>query len=129
MRQIETPLKPQLFNSGLATIWQVSNTAAPGDKPKYRTIKLFALPYQDRRLSDARYYAALQVDSKISRVIRVPRVSGIQPSGDLVTLSGDPRQYKTAKVSESSYTVPESMDLTLEISKTEYKLQEDPYDA
>jgi len=69
-----------------------------------------------------RYYAAMQADSKISKVIRVPRVPGIQPSGDLVVLTLDDRQYKVQKLARNTLTTPESMDITLELSKTTYEV-------
>lgn len=122
MRKVETPINPQLFCDGLATFWQITNTAEKGDAPKYATMELVHLPYADKQIGDVRYYAALQADSKMSKVIRVPRVGGIQPSGDLVTLAGDDRQYKVQKISINTFTVPESMDVTLENSKQTYTL-------
>lgn len=122
MRKIETPLNPQLFTDGLASFWQTQNTAGKGDIPKYSAVHLVDLPFREQTVGDVRYYAAMQADSKISKVIRVPRVEGIQPSGDVVTLAGDSRQYKVQKVGKNSLTVPESLDITLEISKQTYQL-------
>lgn len=121
-RKIDTPLNPQTFQDGLASFWHCENIATAGNRPSYQTKKLFDLPYEVKKVGDVRYYAALQADSKISKVIRVPKVHGIQPSGDVVTLSGNERQYKIQKVSENTLTNPESMDVTLEISKTTYRL-------
>lgn len=123
MRKIETPLEPQTFRSGVATIYRVTNTANPGDLPAYSPSQLYRLPFEARKLSDVRYYAAMQADSKISRVIRIPWVRGIQPSGDICILNDKAKkQYKITRVSENPNTNPESLDLTLEISKTTYEV-------
>ena len=123
MRKIETPLGPQTFTDGLAIFHRVKNEAGKGDRPKYAMEELLRVPFTEKKVGDVRYYAAMQADSKISMVIRVPRVAGIQPSGDVVTLSGDTRQYKVQKVARNTMTVPESLDVTLEISKTQYKTE------
>jgi hypothetical protein len=123
MRKIETPLGPQTFTDGLAIFHRVKNEAGKGDRPKYAMEEFLRVPFTEKKVGDVRYYAAMQADSKISMVIRVPRVAGIQPSGDVVTLSGDTRQYKVQKVARNTMTVPESLDVTLEISKTQYKTE------
>lgn len=123
MRKIETPLGPQTFTDGLAIFHRVKNEAGKGDRPKYAMEEFLRVPFTEKKVGDVRYYAAMQADSKISMVIRVPRVAGIQPSGDVVTLSGDTRQYKVQKVARNTMTAPESLDVTLEISKTQYKTE------
>lgn len=123
MRKIETPLGPQTFTDGLAVFYRVKNEAGKGDRPKYAMEEFLRVPFTEKKVGDVRYYAAMQADNKISMVIRVPRVAGIQPSGDVVTLSGDTRQYKVQKVARNTMTVPESLDVTLEISKTQYRTE------
>jgi hypothetical protein len=123
MRKIETPLGPQTFTDGLAVFYRVKNEAGKGDRPKYTMEEFLRVPFTEKKVGDVRYYAAMQADSRISKVVRIPRVSGIQPSGDIVTLSGDDRQYKVQKVARNTMTTPESLDVTLEISKTQYKTE------
>lgn len=123
MRSIETPLGPQTFTDGLAIFNRVKNEAGKGDRPKYTMEEFLRVPFTEKKVGDVRYYAAMQADSRISKVVRIPRVSGIQPSGDIVTLSGDERQYKVQKVARNTMTTPESLDVTLEISKTQYKTE------
>ena len=123
MRSIETPLGPQTFTDGLATFYRVQNTSGKGNLPKYAMERFVEVPFTEKKVGDVRYYAAMQADSKISLVIRIPRVAGIQPSGDVVTMSGDTRQYRVQKVARNAMTVPESLDVTLEISKTQYKTE------
>ncbi len=123
MRKIETPLNPQTFTDGLATFYRTKNDAGNGNLPKYAAKQFLQVPFTEKKVGDVRYYAAMQADSKISKVIRIPRVEGIQPSGDVVTLSGDDRQYKVQKTVRNTLTVPESMDVTLEISKTRYQTE------
>jgi hypothetical protein len=123
MRSIETPLGPQTFTDGLATFYRVKNTSGKGNLPKYAMEQFVEVPFTEKKVGDVRYYAAMQADSRISMVIRIPRVAGIQPSGDVVTLSGDSGQYKVQKVARNTMTVPESLDVTLEISKTQYKTE------
>lgn len=123
MRNIETPLGPQTFTDGLAIFHRAKNEAGKGDRPKYTMEEFLRVPFTEKKVGDVRYYAAMQADSRISKVVRIPRVSGIQPSGDIVTLSGDERQYKVQKVARNTMTTPESLDVTLEISKTQYKTE------
>lgn len=123
MRKIETPLGPQTFTDGLAIFHRVKNEAGKGDRPKYAMEEFLRVPFTEKKVGDIRYYAAMQADSRISKVVRIPRVSGIQPSGDIVTLSGDGRQYKVQKVARNTMTTPESLDVTLEISKAQYKTE------
>lgn len=123
MRNIETPLGPQTFTDGLASFHRVKNSAEKGNLPRYTATQFLQVPFTEKKVGDVRYYAAMQADSRISKVIRIPRVAGIQPSGDLVTLSGDDRQYKVQKVARNTMTTPESLDVTLEISKTQYQTE------
>ena len=123
MRRIETPLGPQTFTDGLAIFHRVKNEAGKGDRPKYTMEEFLRLPFTEKKVGDIRYYAAMQADSRISKVVRIPRVAGIQPSGDIVTLSGDDPQYKVQNVARNTMTTPESMDVTLEISKAQYKTE------
>ena len=124
MRKIDTPLNPQTFPVGLAPFWQVENTAEAGNRPVYRLTELLHCPYADKKIGDVRYYAAMQADATMSKVIRIPRVAGIQPSGDICTLAGDDRQYRVQKTAFNTLTYPESMDVTLEISKQKYTVKE-----
>ena len=120
MRRVKTSLNSQLFPDGLAVLHHVTNTAAAGDRPRYSLTEFVRVPYERKQLGDVRYYAAMQADSRISAVLRVPQVSGVQPSGDIVLLSGDDTQYKITRVSEVPLSIPPAMDLTLEVSKTTY---------
>lgn len=125
MRKIETPINPQVFPDGCATFYQQANIAGNGNKPIFKTKKMFTCPFEEKKVGDVRYYASLQVDSTISKVIRIPKISGIQPAGDIVVLSGDALQYRVQKVSRNTLTYPESIDVTLEVSKHTYVLLED----
>ena len=124
MRKVETPLNPQVFPDGLAVFYQQRNIAEKGNRPVYEATELIRVPYEEKKVGDIRYYAAMQADSTISKVIRIPRVSGIQPSGDIVMLSGDESQYRVQKTVRNAQTYPESIDVTLEISKHVYSLKE-----
>lgn len=121
MRSIETPLGPQTFTDGLATFYHAKNDAGKGNRPKYTMEEFLSVPFTEKKIGDVRYYAAMQADSKISKVIRIPRVGGIEPAGDIVTISGDDRQYRVQKTARNTMTTPESLDVTLEVSKQTYK--------
>lgn len=123
MRPIETPVNPQTFCDGLAVFYRTKNGAEKGNYPKPTLKEFVRVPFQEKKVGDVRYYAAMQADSKISKVIRIPRVKGLQPSGDIVLISGDSRQYKVQKTAVNSLTVPASLDVTLEISKQTYTLE------
>lgn len=123
MRPIETPVNPQTFCDGLAVFYRTKNSAGKGNLPKQALEEFVRVPFAEKKVGDIRYYAALQADSKISKVIRIPRVRGLQPAGDIVLISGDTRQYKVQKTAVNSLTVPASIDVTLEISKQIYLLE------
>ena len=117
MRRIKTDLNPQTFTSGSAKIMHPTNVAEKGDIPKYAFTEFLTLPYQDIKVSDVRYYAAMQADSKISKIIRVPHIAGIDPAGDVVTVSETPDVlYEIQKVSGNNSTTPQSWDMTLVVA-------------
>lgn len=124
MRKIQTPFAPQTFSSGCVTFFHTEDTAAAGDIPRYAAVAFLRVPYEDKKVGDVRYYAALQADSRIDRVVRVPHIGEIDTAGDIAVVSGDARQYRVTKIARNSLTVPESWDVTLEISRKKYKLAE-----
>lgn len=130
MRKIQTPLLPQIFPSGCATFFHTDNTAKTGDLPRYTAVRFLCVPYEDKKIGDVRYYAALQADSRMDKVIRIPHAGGIDTAGDIAMVSGDTRQYRVVKLTQNGVSTPPSWDVTLEISKKNYKIAEvNPDDA
>lgn len=124
MRIVKSPLNPQTYTSGLVTVYHTKNTAADGDLPVYALLPALSLPFETRKITDARFLAEAQTGQEIQKLIRCPRVSGIEPSGDRCMIAGDERQYVIKKVVDVPTTVPESMDLTLVIASDPYLIQE-----
>ena len=124
MRPIQTQLAPQLFPSGLVSFFHTRDKALPGDLPKYAAERFLTVPFEDRRVGDVRYYAAMQASSRIDKVIRIPHAGGIHTAGDIAMLSGDERQYRVIKLTQNGMTTPVSWDVTLEVSKKQYQIAE-----
>lgn len=124
MRRTRTALSLQTFPSGCVTFFHTDDTSAAGDIPKYAARAFLRVPYEEKKIGDVRYYAALQAGSRLDRVVRVPCVKGIDVTGDIAMVSGDTQQYRVTKFTQNSMTLPESWDVTLEVSKKNYKIAE-----
>lgn len=118
MRQM--PFRPgneitQTYNSGCLTVYAVTDGAAPGYAPRPVLTERVRLRYEERALGLTRYYAAMQANIRVERVVRVPRRPEVSPQDVAVTEDG--RQYRIDLVQAVQDVWPPSMDLTL--TKTE----------
>lgn len=113
----------QNFEDGLASIYGVTDGAAPGYKPKPTLAKKVTLRYEERRLGIQRYYEGQQNQVQIERVIRVPRFSAV--SSQDVAVTEDGKQYRVDLVQIVTDVFPSSMDLTLSRINQKYEV---PYD-
>ena len=114
MRQM--PFRPgseisQPYNSGVLTVYSVSDGAAPGYAPRPVLTERVRLRYEERALGLTRYYAAMQANVRVERVVRVPRRPDVSPQDVAVTEDG--RQYSISMVQQVEGVWPASMDLTL----------------
>jgi hypothetical protein len=101
----------QSYNDGIVNIHTVGNIAQTGNMPKEGlTFKVGPLRYAERTVGMGRFWTAQQLQVKIDRLIRTPRLN-IVSSQDVAVLSDG--QYKIKQV-QYPEDARESMDLSLE---------------
>lgn len=132
----QLPFRPgneisQSFNSGLASIYAVTDTAQPGYRPVETPTLTVKVPFENIKLGIQRYYEAKQNQAEIERVIRVPNPGPQYPVSnqdivqliELVMLEGEsPKQYRIELVQMAEGIYPPSLDLTLSRIEQEYSL-------
>lgn len=100
------------FGDGVVRICGVSDTARPGYLPAEEDELIVSLPYDERKLGIQRYYAAAQNQTRVQRVIRVPK-----PPADItnreIAVTEDGKRYRIDLVQTVPDLWPESLDLTL----------------
>ena len=107
----------QLFNSGVVSIYRVTDMGEPGYAPVPRLELRVKLLYEELKMGLIRFYSAKQNQVKVERVLRVPRRPEVSPQDVAVTEDG--RQYRAAGV------YPPSLDLTLGTIEQIYELPEE----
>lgn len=132
----QLPFRPgneisQSFNSGLASIYAVTDTAQPGYRPVVTPTLTVKVPFENIKLGIRRYYEAKQNQVEVERVIRVPNPGPQYPISnqdivqliELVMLEGEsPKQYRIELVQMAEGIYPPSLDLTLSRIEQEYSL-------
>lgn len=132
----QLPFRPgneisQSFNSGLARIYAVTDTAQPGYRPKATPTLTVKVPFENIKLGIQRYYEAKQNQVEIERVIRVPNPGPQYPisNQNIVQLNEwileegeSPKQYRIELVQMAEGIYPPSLDLTLSRIEQEYSL-------
>ena len=59
------------MDDGVCRIYKITNTAAPGDMPADGLVLCSSYYFEERVVGMSRYYSALQVQSKIARIVRI----------------------------------------------------------
>lgn len=115
------PQKTQTFNDGVANIYSVDNDASSGDMPKEKLrIKISSLRYKERTVGMSRFWTAMQINAKISRIFRMPRITSISPQDIIIPTDGE--QYKIVQVQYPEDIYPPVMDLSLERMVQKYDI-------
>ena len=114
MRQM--PFRPgneisQSYNSGVVTVYRVTDGARPGFASAPVLEKKAVLRYEEQRLGLTRLYLSRQNQVRVEKVIRVPR--GPEVSSRDVAVTEDGRQYRIDAVQLADRVRPPSLDLTL----------------
>ena len=105
--------KNQTFNDGVANIYSVGNIAPPGGMPKDGlTKKESNIRYKERTVGMSRFWTAMQVNAKIGRLLRMPRVTDVSTQDVVIPTDGE--QYKIVQVQYPEDVYPPVMDLSLE---------------
>lgn len=101
----------QGYNSGVVTVYAVTDSARPGYQPVEQLTEKIKLRYEEQRLGIQRYYNAMQNQIQVERVIRVPRAEQITSQD--VAKTEDGRRYRIDLVQTVDGVWPPSQDLTL----------------
>ncbi len=102
----------QGFNSGIVKIYKTVNSAQPGHKAAEQLKNSpVTLRYDEQRTGVTRFYAAKQNNIQIDRVIRCPRVSGIDTQDVAVTEDG--MQYRIDQIQVVKNVWPACVDISL----------------
>lgn len=112
----------QSCNDGVVRIYSVSDAAAPGWQPKPVPTLKVTLRYQERTMGIQRYYAGMQNQVELRRVIRVPRAGDVTSQDIAVT--EDDRQYRVDLVQAVQEVWPACVDLTLAAVEQVYDVSE-----
>lgn len=116
----------QTFNDGLLSIYRISNTAAAGEMPSETPVlRASGIPYANRIVGMSRYWAGLQSNARIDRLLRIPRGPTVQVLDSVVTENGD--TYQVKQVQYPPDVEPPSVDLSLQLVQTSEDL--DPLPA
>lgn len=116
MPQRKTPFRPgneisQAYNDGLVTIYRLTDGAEPGYMPKPQPVRIALLRYEEQRLGLTRYYAAMQNNVQVERVVRVPLGAPIAAQDIAVTEDG--QEYDINLIQTVDGVWPPSLDVTL----------------
>lgn len=116
MQPRRTPFRPgneisQAFNDGLVTVYRLTDGAEPGYMPRPRLVKVAVLRYAEQRLGLTRYYAAMQNNVQVERVVRVPLGAPIAAQDIAVTEDG--QEYGIDLIQTVEGVFPPSLDVTL----------------
>jgi SPP1 family predicted phage head-tail adaptor len=103
----------QQYSDGVVTIYSVEDTAEPGYKPVEKPTPKIKLFYEEQRLGIQRYYAALQNQVEVTRVVRTPRAGDINNQDIAITEDG--KKYAITMVQAVPDVNPPSVDITLSL--------------
>ncbi len=109
----------QTYNDGIADIYSVKNSAANGDFPiEVLELKIKTLCYQELTVGMGRFWEASQENTKIERLLRIPRINIIKRGDVIIPIDGE--QYKIVQIQFPKGIVPASMDISLERVESTY---------
>ena len=102
----------QDYNDGMLTVYRVTDEAEPGYLPQEKLTEIVKLPYAQRKVGLYRYYQAAQNQTRVQRVLRVPKPAQEITNRDKV-ITEDEREYRIDLVQTVPDVYPKSLDLTL----------------
>lgn len=114
--------KQQQYNDGILKVYKVENVALPGNMPKQKlTLKIdYPLRYAELKVFDSKFWAASQDNTKIERLVRLPKVDQIGRDDMIIPVDG--KQYKIVQIQYPIDVLPKSMDLSLERLEVAYEV-------
>lgn len=115
---METARTIQIYNDGIIKILRVEDTSEPGDMPCECEVIKYMLRYDERTVGMHRYYAAMQNNVNIERMVRCQKIADVSTQD--IAMIGDVRYY-IRQVQYPKEIVPPSMDLSLERVVQDYE--------
>ena len=103
----------QSFESGVMTVYSVTNAGGAGNRPVPKLAQKVRLPYDERRTGIQRYYAAKQDQVIVQRVIRCPSAYAGCVTAQDVAITEDGSRYEVDLVQTVPDVNPLSLDVTL----------------
>lgn len=101
----------QTFNDGVLTVYSVDVGVVPDYETLNGLTKKSMLHYSERRMGVQRYYAGIQAQTKIDRVLRCQDAGLVEPHDVVITESG---KHYLVQLVQSCYDVyPPSVDVSL----------------
>lgn len=88
------------FDDGNVKIYQITNIAAPGAKPKEALGEYDTHCFGFETVGVDRYYKALQADQRISDVIHIPDWHDIRPDRQIAVMEDD-SQHRIRQVQKT----------------------------
>ena len=124
----------QPFNDGIVSISRTQRSGQAGSLPVRHLVRKVVLPYAERRMGIARYYDAMQAQTRVDRVIRVPDPGEITVYDGKIPIHGpinsqdvavteDGRQYEIDMVQSVPDVFPKCLDITLRAIEPIYEEQ------
>lgn len=103
----------QAFKDGVVSIFIIGNIAPAGNMPKEGlTFKVGPLRYEERIVGIGRFWSAMQAQSRIDLVLRVPQLRSVSTHD--VAIPNDGKQYDIKQIQYPPDVDPPVMDLSLE---------------
>lgn len=114
-------LKEQVsFNDGVAEIFTVENKALPGDAPADKLTDRRKARFENRTVGAVRFFTAKQADTKIDRMIMIPRGIKVSPQDVAILVSEDENQYCIEQVQTKTNTKPPATLISLRRLESKY---------
>ena len=126
-RQWKAPNRPdhqitQGFESGVVSIYSVTDSAQPGYQPKPSLTLKLTLRYEEQRRGITRLYLSRQNQAEVEKVIRVPRQDSISNQDVAILQNGE--QYSIDYTQTVDDVYPPSLDLSLVRIEQDYEVTE-----
>lgn len=106
-------------NSGILTIYSLTNVANPGAMPVEKLVEICTAYYEERTIGITRAYAAMGADQQIDMLVRCLNTPTLSPAAEYV-IPEDGLQYRVTlkqKIDADTY------DLTLVRLEDNYNVQ------
>lgn len=108
------------FNDGVAYIYTVENAALPGDAPADKLTDRRTARFSNRTVGAVRFFTAKQADTKIDRMIMVPKGIKVSPQDVVILASEDENQYCIEQIQAKTNTRPHTKLLSLRRLESAY---------